>query len=329
VALDFLDTTMTYAELGAAVDRFADALTAVGLEGGDRNTIATPTAPQGVIAFHAAARVGAVASMIHPVSTETEIEHYLRLSGSRIALTLDVFDDRFARQELDALVVTRIADCLPTSRRLAHRATRGRRAPRVPRNSGVHRWSDLVAHAEGLVSRQEVSPDALAAILYSGGTTGRPKGVMLSHRNLTAESVQVARWVGLGERDMVLAVLPIFHGFGLGVLVHTGPKSGARVVLVPQVLPDVVARLLHALPRAPDQVVVPARDRVSLRAAAHPAGKGRLPSARRPRFGNDPPDLRAAAGDRARVRRPRGDARGGWVSFSVERFSLTERRWSG
>jgi long-chain acyl-CoA synthetase len=246
VALDFLDATMTYAELGAAVDRFADALTMLGLDRGDRITIATPTAPQGVIAFYAAARVGAVASMIHPLSTETEIEHYLRLSGSRVALTLDVLYDRFARQDLDTLVVTSIADCLPTPKRLAYRATRGRRAPRVPHRAGVHRWPDLVARADRQAAAREVNPDALAAILYSGGTTGQPKGVMLSHRNLTAESAQVARWVGLGERDTVLAVLPIFHGFGLGVLVHTGLTSGARVVLVPQVSPDLVARLLHA-----------------------------------------------------------------------------------
>jgi long-chain acyl-CoA synthetase len=246
VALDFLDSTMTYAELSAAVDRFADALSKLGLESGERITISMPTIPQGVIAFYAAARLGAVASMIHPLSTEMEVEHYLRLGGSRIALTLDVFYDRFARQGLDALVVTSLADCLPAPKRLVYRATRGRRMPRVPRSAKVHRWRELRATPAPSIPPPRVDPDERAVILCSGGTTGRPKGVLLTHRNLTAESLQVATWVGLGERDTVLAMLPIFHGFGLCAVVHTALMSGARVVLVPQVSPDRVARLLAA-----------------------------------------------------------------------------------
>jgi long-chain acyl-CoA synthetase len=198
-----------------------------------------------VIAFYAAARLGAVASMIHPLSTAAEVEHYLRLSGSRVALTLDLFYDRMAGQELDALVVASIADCLPAAKRLAYRATSGRRAPRVPRLAGVHRWADFAGTAHAPTPPAAVEPDALAAILYSGGTTGRPKGVMLSHRNLGAESLQVRTWVGLDEQDAVLAMLPIFHGFGIGALVHSALTSGARVVLVPQVAPDLVARLLE------------------------------------------------------------------------------------
>ncbi len=98
------------------------------------------------------------------------------------------------------------------------------------------------SHASAPPARTE--PGDLATILYSGGTTGSPKGIMLSHRNFVSEGLQVATWVGLSERDTILAVLPIFHGFGLGALIHTGLMTGAKLVMVPQFTPETVAELI-------------------------------------------------------------------------------------
>jgi long-chain acyl-CoA synthetase len=248
VAFDFLGRTGTYRELGDAIYRCADAFAALGIGPGERITISMPTSPQGVIAFYAATKLGAVASMIHPLSTPSEITHYLDLSRSRFALTLDAFYDSFAKTEpqlpLQALVLTRISDYLPALKRPAFWLTRGRKMPKVPPDPRVRWWANLMRtkHAEAPAS--PTPPRELASILYSGGTTGKPKGIMLSHHNFVTEGMQVAAWVGMSERDTVLAILPIFHGFGLGALIHAGLASGAKLVLVPQFTPEIVAKLL-------------------------------------------------------------------------------------
>ena len=248
-AVDFLGSTLTYAELIEEIDRCASALAEIGLASGERITISTPTCPQGVIAFYAAAKLGAVASLIHPLSTPEEIAGYLTMSGSRVALTLDLFYSAFAqvrdRTPLETLVLARVSDYMPALKRLAFRLTKGRKIPPVPASAPVQWWSSLLATQRTDTTPAQVQPDDLAALLYSGGSTGAPKGIMLSHRNFIAEGMQVSAWVGLGERDTVLAVLPIFHGFGLGALVNASLLSGAKVVMVPRFSPEIVAELLR------------------------------------------------------------------------------------
>ena len=248
VAFDFLGRTATYRELGDAIDRCAAALATLGVGPGERITISMPTSPQGVIAFYAATKLGAVASMIHPLSTSPEITHYLDLSRSRFALTLDAFYASVANAEpktaLQAIVLTRISDYLPALKRPAFWLTRGRKIARVPADSRVSWWSELMRESDAPTPQTSTQPRELAAVLYSGGTTGQPKGIMLSHHNFVSEGMQVAAWVGMSERDTLLAILPIFHGFGLGALVHAGLASGAKLVLVPQFTPETVAQLI-------------------------------------------------------------------------------------
>ena len=248
-AIDFLGSTLTYGQLADAVDRCASALAALGLAAGDRLTISMPTSPQGAIAFYAAAKLGAVASLIHPLSTSAEIEGYLNRSRSRVALTLDAFYGAFAdvrdRTPLETLVLARISDYLPAAKRAGFWLTRGRKIPRVPRDAPVRWWSQLLAEHHPAAPPATVKPDDLVAILYSGGTTGTPKGIMLSHRNLISEALQLAAWVDLTEEDVVLAALPIFHGFGLAALVNAPLLQGAKVVMVPQFSPKIVADLLR------------------------------------------------------------------------------------
>ena len=248
-AFDFLGRTRTYGRLLDAIDHCADALAAHGLGAGDRITISTPTCPQGVITFYAAAKLGAVPSMIHPLSTPSEIEGYLNLSRSRFALTLDVFYPAFAEVRastpLETLVLTRIPDELDRLQALGFWLTRGRKIPRVPKDAPVVWWSALMGQTYPPAPQTPVDPDELGALLYSGGTTGRSKGIMLSHRNIVSEGIEAATWVGLTERDVVLAALPIFHGFGLGVLVNASLMTGARVLLVPVFSPETVATLVR------------------------------------------------------------------------------------
>jgi long-chain acyl-CoA synthetase len=260
IAYDFLEATCTYARLLEEIDRCASALASLGVARGDRITIALPTCPQGLFAFYAANRLGAAASMVHPLSTPDELAFYLRLSGSRVAITLDAFVPAFevaAREvPLATLVVANLGDYLDPLHRLGYWWKRGRLVAPVRARPGVVHWRTWL-RADGQSGRSGQSgeydqssppagdPDDVAAILYSGGTTGRPKGVLLTNRNFVAEGLQVASWANVGDGDSMLAIMPLFHGFGLGVCVNATLMAGGRAILVPTFTADTVADLIR------------------------------------------------------------------------------------
>jgi long-chain acyl-CoA synthetase len=249
VAYDFFGTAATYRQFVQEIDRCADALAALGLRKGDRMTIAMPTCPQAVICFYAVNRLGAVASMIHPLSTATEIEFYVNLSRSRFALTLDAFYGKFKsvqnQTSLEKLLLARIPDYLPWLKRVGFNLTKGRKIPKVPEDDWVVWWQALMAASHAQSPKGNAGFEDLAVILYSGGTTGRPKGIMLSNRNFICEGKQVSAWGNLAGGDAILAILPVFHGFGLGVCINAAFMGGAKSILVPQFTPEDVAKLIR------------------------------------------------------------------------------------
>lgn len=249
IAWNFFGATASYRELLRSIDAFADALAALGLASGDRLLISMPTAPPGIVAFYAANKLGAVPALIHPLSTVPEIEHYLDASGARIALTLDAFYGALAqarpRQPLTHIVLARLGDDLPGVKRLGFWLVRGRKIPRVPCDPRVRWWSKLMAVAHPSAAPAASSTDDPAAILFSGGTTGSPKAIVLSHRNFVAEGMQAAAWGGIEAGSAILAILPIFHGFGLGVCVNAMFMAGGTAILVPQFSAKAVAKLVR------------------------------------------------------------------------------------
>ena len=250
VAWDFFGTTATYRELLDSIDRCAGALAALGLARGDRILISMPTSPAGVIAFYAANTLGAVAVMIHPLSAPPEIAGYLKASHARMALTLDAFYERFAAARVEAplerLILCRIPDYLSSLKSLGFWLTKGRKIPKVPADAAVVWWTELMGRAHAAAPSGGTSAHDPAAILFSGGTTGAPKGILLSNRNLIAEGMQAASWSGMQDGDSMLAILPIFHGFGLGVCVNAVLTAGGTSILVPQFSPRIVATLIRA-----------------------------------------------------------------------------------
>jgi len=249
LAWDFLDTTSTYRAFLEAIDRCADALAALGLAAGERILISMPTSPQGVIAFYAANKLGAVPALIHPLSAAAEIEHYLDASGARIALTLDAFYERFAavrpKLSLKTLILARIPDYLSPLKKFGFWLTKGRKIAPVPADARVRWWADLMAAAHPAAPAGGSTAGDPAAILFSGGTTGLPKGIVLSNRNFIAEGMQSAAWGAMSGGDSMLAVLPIFHGFGLGVCVNAVLMAGGKSILVPMFSAEIVAKLLR------------------------------------------------------------------------------------
>jgi long-chain acyl-CoA synthetase len=249
VAFDFLGHTATFRELGRAIDQCAAALASLGVCAGDRIAVALPTCPQAVITLYAANRLGAVPAMIHPLSTTVEVEHYLQSSRARIALVLDAIHSTFAplrgRTALETLVIARIGDYLGPLGRIGFWLTRGRKIPRVPSHPGNRWWAELMAREYPPAPAAEADPNDLALILFSGGTTGRSKGIMLSSRNLVTEGMQVGSWVGMNEHDAILAILPVFHGAGLGLCINAPLLAGCKTILVPTFSARSAARLIH------------------------------------------------------------------------------------
>ncbi len=249
IAWDFMGTQCTYSQFSSLIDKCADALAGLGLKKGDAVTISMPTSPQGIICFYAVNKIGAVASMIHPLSTESEIEFYLNLSNSTMALTLDAFYSKFNavmdRTPCKRLILAKIGDFLSPVKKFGFWLTKGRKIPKVPEDSRVFFWQDIMSAPWPSQEKVDMEPDDTAVILYSGGTTGKPKGIMLSNMNFISEGMMVATWGDLDESDTILAILPIFHGFGLGVCINAAFMGGAKSILVPQFTPEIVAKLIR------------------------------------------------------------------------------------
>ena len=250
IAYDFLDYTSTYRQFVREIDKCADALAAIGLKKGERITISMPTSPQGIICFYAANKLGAVSSMIHPLSTIKEIEFYLNVAKSRFVLTLDAFYSKFKDLKettpLETMILTRIPDYLGPIKRIGFNLTKGRLIPKVPQDPMVKWWKDLMSGSYPHAPQAQMDTDDLAVILYSGGTTGVPKGIMLSNMNFISEGMQVSQWAKLSDADSILAILPIFHGFGLGVCVNACFMGGGKSILVPIFTPETVAQIISS-----------------------------------------------------------------------------------
>jgi len=250
IAYDFLDYTSTYRQFVSEIDKCADALAAIGLKKGERITISMPTSPQGIICFYAANKLGAVSSMIHPLSTIKEIEFYLNVAKSRFVLTLDAFYGKFKDLKettpLEILILARIPDYLGTLKRIGFNLTKGRQIPKVPPDPMVKWWKDLMNGNYPPAPQAQMDTDEMAVILYSGGTTGVPKGIMLSNMNFISEGMQVSEWAKLCDADSILAILPIFHGFGLGVCINACFMGGGKSILVPQFTAETVAQIIKS-----------------------------------------------------------------------------------
>jgi len=248
VAYDFLDKTATYTELGKQIDEIACKFQQAGFRPGDTLSIIMPTSPQGILAFYAVNKLGGVASFIHPLSTEEELKHYLTLSHSRFALTLDIFYKKVAHIKnevpLEKLFVTKISTYMPTVKKLAYGIITLPKKKVKPDPDWAFWLEKADAKCEKPLDSVSADSDALSVILYSGGTTGVPKGVMLTNKNIVSEGMMVAAWGKLDESDTILAILPIFHGFGLSVCVNAALLAGAKTVLIPKFTVKEVAGLI-------------------------------------------------------------------------------------
>ncbi len=254
-AWDYMGRKSSYSEFLADIDRTAAAFTARGVQAGDVMTVCLPNCPQALFAFYALNKIGAIASMIHPLSVSEEIRVFLDISASRWVLTLDAFWSRVAPAIPDSTVkeafVCRVQEYMPPAIKAGFWITKGRKISKVPADEAVS-WKDLMDGAAGGNRRPVEIPEKerdnreMSVILYSGGTTGTPKGIMLSDWNFHALTRGLSCQIpgGVNPGDKVLSILPLFHGFGLGVTANLFLTSAGTSILVPQFSADTVVKVL-------------------------------------------------------------------------------------
>ncbi len=254
-AIQFMNRTTSYRDLHVQVTRFAASLVELGLEKGDRVAIHLPNLPQTIIAFYGTLAAGGVAVMTNPLYVPREIEAQWKDAGCKIAVTADFL----IRGSLEAIretlpvkkwIVASIPDALAFPLNLLAPMKLRRQTPPlvadVPRAPNVHRFPALVARDLG-TRPPSVSPTDLAALQYTGGTTGVAKGAMLTHANLAANAQQNVAWLPVAEegREVFLGALPFFHVFGLTVAMNFPIRIGAKIVVMPN--PRDVRGLVHAI----------------------------------------------------------------------------------
>ncbi|MBQ8621049.1 MAG: AMP-binding protein [Oscillospiraceae bacterium] len=246
----FMGKATSFSTFIKRIDAAAKGLYNLGIRKGDRVTICMANTPQAVDCFYALNRIGAVPNMIHPLSAAQEIAFYLNVSHSKAILTLDQFYHKVAEiipQVIQPckILIAKVADELPFPLNLIYPHTKGGKHP-LPK-TGYAYWYDMVAAGKNTpLPAEDGHAEDCGAILYSGGTTGTTKGIMLSNLNFNALGMQTIAASGFGSVAgmKMLSIMPVFHGFGLGIGIHTALIGGACCILVPQFSVKVYADIL-------------------------------------------------------------------------------------
>ncbi len=240
VAISYYGHKVTYKNFVKKIEKVARALKNYGVKEGDRITICMPNTPEGILMVYAVNMVGAVCNMVHPLSSEKELEYYIKVADSKYVLVIDAVFDKIYRlrdtAQLERIIVVRPSDGLGFLKKKLYTTLHIKKVKLPSNDSRVVLWEDFIANSyfyQGNIHEERGAND-LAIIMYSGGTTGAPKAVMLSNLNINAESIcdgTVIRQIVPGAT--VLSILPLFHCFGLGVCIHTPLCKGMGCILIP------------------------------------------------------------------------------------------------
>ena len=242
VALTFQEKDTTFAQLVPQIRQAEKAFRAIGIKEGDTVTVCLPNMPQTVICLYAINAIGAIASMIHPLSAVHEIAFYLKEAESRTIVSMDQFYGKLKKVrelvDLDHMIIARISDALSPVKKVAYRFIKESKFEKFEEDDVLISWKNFLKRAEECKEDPSVKKTGKdqAVVLFSGGTTGVTKGIKLTNLNLNALALQTGTMCNKPiQGKTMLAAMPMFHGFGLGVCVHTLMYWGGRSVLVPQV----------------------------------------------------------------------------------------------
>lgn len=241
-AMDYYGRKITYKELRKKINDVASSFLSYGIRRGDVVTICMPNTPEGVISFLALNKIGAISNMIHPLSSENEIKDILISTGSVMLVTIDVSFEKIKNIVDDTLVykviVAKANESMPLFMNIGYQLVQGYKTRLSRSNNKYVFWKDFIDNGKKFTKssyKYEGKKDDPAVMIHSGGTTGKSKAIVLSNANFMA-LVEQAKIVldELEHGDKCLSIMPIFHGFGLGVCVFTPLCLGAECILIPQ-----------------------------------------------------------------------------------------------
>ena len=254
IATEFLKVRRSYRWLSKRVDLVAGALLKLGVKENEIVLIATPNCPQAVILMYALSKIGAIASFIHPLSAEKEFEFYAKDTKARFIFTLNQFVEKIlpikANTNLEKIIPSSVVAETNWLIRLGYLFTKeGKADPKFKDNADILTWKSFLKGARKFIRPEtphEDMKDRDALVLYSGGTTGSNKGVVLSNYNFNALGTQIIVTNPMFKPgDIMLAAMPVFHGYGLGVSIHSMLMYGGRTVLVPRFNPNSYGKMMY------------------------------------------------------------------------------------
>lgn len=253
----FFGQRLTYARLDEQANRFAAGLQSLGVRQGDRVAIILPNCPQFLIALYGTLKAGAVALPTNPLYVQRELKTQFNDAGVETVIALNIIGPRvqeiMPETPVKRLIITHTRDYLSPlmSAALVMKERTDGTSVDVQGDS-IHHFLDLIKNNSAEYTRVDVTPDDTAMFLYTGGTTGIPKGAMLSHRNLVANTLQMKAWVfGMRplQREVFLGVIPFFHSYGLTVVMNLSISVGGATVLLPRfVMKDVLRAISRFRP---------------------------------------------------------------------------------
>ena len=250
ISYNYYGTKKTYKEFLKQIDDCAKSFKQLGIKHNDTVSICMPNTPEAIISFYALNKIGAIANMIHPLSAETEIKYFVNMSKSKYIITIDIAFNKinhiFNETKLKNVILVSVGDSMPLYMKTLYQITKGRKI-KLESNKFIIRWKKLINLGKNYTKtiKYNFKGSDVAAILYSGGTTGNPKGIELTNLNFNALAMQSFEACAcLNEKDKVLSIMPVFHGFGLGICIHTVQYFGGTSILLPQFSAETFDKLL-------------------------------------------------------------------------------------
>ena len=253
IAVQFMSGRLTFKELNEEVDSFARVLAALGLEPGTPVALHMPNCPQYVIAFYGTLRAGCIVTPCNPLYVERELVHQLNDSGAQAIVTLSRFYPMVRKikdkTKLKAVIVTNIKDYLGAPLKLLYTLLKEKKeGDRVKLDPGDYWLRDLLKrHRRHPLPQVEESLDKPACYMYTGGTTGVPKGAVLSHGNILANALQAKAWLSKYDegKEIMLGVLPFFHSYGMSISMNLALVTKAKLITVPRFQIGEILKLIH------------------------------------------------------------------------------------
>ena len=240
-ALNFLGKEMTFKEIYVQSLRFANYLRNLGIKKGDRVAIMLPNSPQAVIAYYGILFADAIIVQTNPLYTERELEYQMNDSGATAIICLDLLINRVhsvkSNTKLKHIFVTSVRDYLPIIKKVLYPLSKQPKAPEMPKDPSIHQFNYIMKISAPVeIELTNSSVDDVAILQYTGGTTGFPKGVMLTHKNLASNTLMSEKWLYKSRKgeEKILTVLPFFHVYGMTACMNLSIMCAYEMIIIPR-----------------------------------------------------------------------------------------------